>query len=344
MNRAKKLVIGMDVDGFIAHYDGWKGHYTIGPPMTGAKEEISHLMMCDHVICLCSCTPTHIVQEWAHKYSIPYHYINDSPYPRDGLKLAFDVYIGDETMTFDGKWKGLAQKIMSFRRHWHKEDQHEDWTPAVAGWSSHSPELYWKGVGRLQIDVFEEYHQQILNHADERPVMPVFMTVCSWGKPYGHDYLHYTLRRNLAMTKLLDELDYWHISSAGIIPHERMTQYPYYAYDWNNEWGDETTNEILEKAITRRLDEWFEAYVAREGYKRPVIVYAREGGHTIYAVRQSRLGSIATIIGADPSDRAVQSVRFGLLPSAVDVNDYLITPRNLAIMLDTVGRVLRAHK
>src|SRR5688572_2624627 len=60
-------------------------------------------------------------------------------------------------------------------------------------------------------------------------------TTCSWAKPFSQSYVHTPIRLALYDAGLLNSLDYVHISTAGVIPHECETWYPFCAYDWNND-------------------------------------------------------------------------------------------------------------
>jgi len=82
----------------------------------------------------------------------------------------------------------------------------------------------------------------------------VVLTVCSWAKPYSQSWIHTNIRSALGAS--LEQIDYVHVSSAGIIPHQFETLYPFTAYDWNNV----NMAPAMAKALQREIDERFSSF------------------------------------------------------------------------------------
>lgn len=51
----KKRTVAVDLDGTLAHYDGWKGTDQIGEPLTGAKELLETLINSGYYVIIHSC-------------------------------------------------------------------------------------------------------------------------------------------------------------------------------------------------------------------------------------------------------------------------------------------------
>jgi hypothetical protein len=187
--------------------------------------------------------------------------------------------------------------------------------------------------------MWDSYQNAIFNTIEDLdPNKFVLFTTCSHGKPYGKSHIHYVLRNYLAKVGLMDKLEQWHLSSAGVIPHVMHEEYPYAHYDWNNEWATPETLTLLRDSITSRLAEWWSWY----GPTKLVFFYLREDSNTLNAVREfvrtnPTVQPLIYLIIARELDREVEQVRLGMI--SPDSDDHLLNPLNL----DTL-RIYVAHE
>lgn len=101
-------VVGVDFDGTLAHYNGWKGHEHIGPLKRREKPayqlgrlEENHYMIMIHT-CRSVVPP---VAKFLEGHEIPYHTININPFQPEGVspyKLFADHYIDDRQAGYPG--------------------------------------------------------------------------------------------------------------------------------------------------------------------------------------------------------------------------------------------------
>jgi len=106
----------------------------------------------------------------------------------------------------------------------------------------------------------------------------VFLTICSWAKPYSHSYIHDAIRRHFHRYGLLRRIDYVHISSCGIVPSDCELWAT--NYDWNNAWVQDTaTLTLLRERIAQRLNRFLQQHTFRQA-----LVYLRPGSNTHIAV------------------------------------------------------------
>jgi hypothetical protein len=55
MSEQGRLTIAVDLDGTLAHYDGWKGQREIGAPLPGAREALEQLVAAGHRVMVYTC-------------------------------------------------------------------------------------------------------------------------------------------------------------------------------------------------------------------------------------------------------------------------------------------------
>ena len=120
-----------------------------------------------------------------------------------------------------------------------------------------------------------------------RPATKVaLLTVCSWAKPYSQSYIHYEIRSALYREGLLDQVDYIHVSNAGVVPHEAETWYPFTAYDWNNHGVNDP---MLFLALRQTIQRHLIAFLSKfKPHWDVVVPYFRLGSNT----HQAMLGVI----------------------------------------------------
>lgn len=270
-----KLVIGIDLDGTLAKYEGFVGAEIIGDPDPRMVKLLHILHKRGHVVCIWTTRATYLVKEWLIKHGLQdlIWYVNNSPYPTDDRKCSFDFYIGDNAIRYTGDINSVLTTL-SENPHWNKSGAVHNFE-RDKGFSNRSPLLYFKGVGRQYIDMFETEYQQLWEQKQKKT--NAFLTICSHAKPYSKSFIHGMIRHALQRANYLSDVDYIHISNAGLIPQEAETQHPFCAYDWN---GDECTPEDTayhKQVLDRRLRNWCEQH--RSHYKR-IICYLRKGGNT----------------------------------------------------------------
>jgi len=104
----KNPIIGIDFDGVLAQYDGWKGEFVLGDPMPGAKEALESLKKEGYLILVWTTrgNSPHL-REWFEKHQIPYDFINSAPVCKhqNPGKPPCIAWIDDRGIRFEGDWK-----------------------------------------------------------------------------------------------------------------------------------------------------------------------------------------------------------------------------------------------
>lgn len=139
---------------------------------------------------------------------------------------------------------------------------------------------YLQGVGPYYTDHddFVKLNRAILDSYEPKHAH-AFFTICSWAKPYSASYIHRGIRKAFREGKILNEIDYIHISSAGIIPAE--AELWAVNYDWNNSWvQDELTSKLLRERIAKRLSD----FIGKFSYENK-FVYLRPLSNTLKAIQ-----------------------------------------------------------
>lgn len=110
-----KPIIGVDLDGTIIKYDGWKGNDHFGETQEGARQKLQRLSEIGVIIIYTCRRDEGAVKEMLDRRNIPYDYVNENPYQPDDVndkKLWLDVYIGDEAVAFEGNWNKALIDIL----------------------------------------------------------------------------------------------------------------------------------------------------------------------------------------------------------------------------------------
>tara|TARA_Y100000310_G_scaffold340952_1_gene438478 strand:- start:458 stop:832 length:375 start_codon:yes stop_codon:yes gene_type:complete len=112
-------VIGLDLDGTLAQFTGYKGHEVVGDPYINTKHFLQYLKKEGWTTCIWTCRSTETAERWVHKHRFKHliDYVNDSPYPSQSAKLTFDVYLGDEAVRYNGNFFEILDKLEK-PRHW----------------------------------------------------------------------------------------------------------------------------------------------------------------------------------------------------------------------------------
>jgi hypothetical protein len=320
------LVIGVDLDGTLAQYTEFNGAEHIGPLNPNMARLIRSIAEQGHTVCLWTTRATYLVRKWlkANELDDVVSYVNDSPYPTDDRKCSFDFYIGDEAITYRGDSDAVLRELT----------RHPHWAPVFGvpdsnfepdrAFANRSPQLYFKGVGRRYVDMFETEYRKLW--ADRKLQRRAFLTICSHAKPYSKSYIHTSIRRALHQRSFLNDTDYIHISNAGLIPSEAETDHPFCAYDWD---GSECSVEDVryhKAAMERRLHDWFIEYGRH--YER-IVCYLRAGGNTGTVMQHIAERYRVELVLAVP----VESPDYMALP---DLDDCLADPANLQTLKDSL--------
>jgi hypothetical protein len=141
-------IVAVDFDGTISEYKGWQGPGVFGPPIKGAKEALSRLMLKGYTIIIFTNRGSDIgqVKEWLVENDMPHHHVNcndpSAPSNVSDIKVLADVYIDDKALLFDGRWEGMVEKVEWFIP-WHKrENRRPSLNLAVAGYYVDQVSLY----------------------------------------------------------------------------------------------------------------------------------------------------------------------------------------------------------
>jgi hypothetical protein len=273
-----KKVIGIDVEGTLA--PAFITVDKIGPISIMGLCVLQKLKADGHTICLFSCKPKYLLEQWVVENSIEHlvDFFNESPIPTDGEKPCFDVYVGDEAMSWD--------QIVAMPDYWchyittglNTPERYERDTD----FCDRPLKLFYQGTGRMFMQMFKDHWKQFWPASKKRKV--AFMSTCSHAKPYGKSYIHMAIRQKLYKLGVLDKVDYIHISGAGVTTTDVGYEYPYCAYD-----GDysQASNEIrtkLRDKIAADLAYWYSS--AGKDYDE-IIIYLRQPSLTIGAVMTS---------------------------------------------------------
>ena len=116
---AAKRYACVDLDGTIAHYDGWKGEDHFGDPVSGVQEALGRLRAEGWVIIVFTTRlDTARIEGYLKRNSIPYDYVNRNPEvpgdDRSGKPFAH-VYVDDRAIPFDGDWQRAMELIREFK-------------------------------------------------------------------------------------------------------------------------------------------------------------------------------------------------------------------------------------
>jgi hypothetical protein len=272
-------VIGIDIDGTLSKGGEWQGGDYIPAPDARMAALVAELATRGHRLFAWTCRADYVVSKWLAEHNLIQYFegVNYSPYPTESGKASFDFYIGDEAIRWDENPKRILKLIHINSVGKGPADFDRDHF-----FSSHNPKPYLAGVGVAYVDQFEEHWKAAWDRHQQSGKTVAFLTICSHAKPYSKSFIHTSIRAALFREGYLGACDYIHISNAGIIPASAEMDYPFNAYDWN---GDLCTPKVKQyhiEAIKRRFTEWLRMKDC--SYDR-IIVYLREGGNTIGAVR-----------------------------------------------------------
>lgn len=317
-------IIGIDLDGTLAKYNGFIAPDVIDAPDMKFVSLIKSLYEHGHDLYIWSCRADFVVRAWLKKHSLAHYFIgvNRSPATSDSIKASFDFYIGDEALNWDGNngdqiFQYIESKSGTVDRCTTDRDKE---------FMSHQPVPYLAGTGRGYLDMFEHHWRRLWPL--DNPKKIAFLTICSHAKPYSKSYIHSNIMRQLFKVNLLDEIDYIHISNAGIIPSSAEMTYPFNAYDHDGSQMSVENQEYFTKVLTERMRWW--ADNVGINYKK-IIVYLRRG-KTWASTEQG-------LKGLDPL----------MVAASIDLNNYpkharLYDPDDCLASANNVERLIRAMR
>jgi hypothetical protein len=118
-------IIMIDLDGVLARFDGWAVNANkIGVPVPGAVEAVKLLSQKYRIVIFTARAfrgwfngryyndQTGAVRRWLELYKIPYY---DITY----CKIPALIYIDDRSLTFEGDWPDMIERINSYRE-WYR--------------------------------------------------------------------------------------------------------------------------------------------------------------------------------------------------------------------------------
>ncbi len=272
-------VIGIDIDGTLAKGGPFVAGDVIPQPNTKMAALVVELFSRGHRLFAWTCRADYVVKKWLGQYHLLQYFegVNSSPYPTESVKASFDFYIGDEAI----RWDDNPQRVLALIHTESQKKSPADFERDVF-FSSHNPQPYLAGVGKVYVDMFEDawMNAWAQHRFDKRTA---FMTICSHAKPYSKSFIHSSIRRALHEERQLHDIDYIHISNAGIIPADAEMTYPFNAYDWNGDLCTPGVRDYHIAAIERRFADWLNGFA---DYYGRIVIYLRDGGNTINAVQR----------------------------------------------------------
>lgn len=151
------LVLAIDFDGVMAKYrdpfEEDKGEVPVDLKNMNRELQVLRYMDWRVIVWTNRKDELHVVQTLK-KWNVPFDEVNLNPWaPPNGKlvrKIHADVYLDDKGITFDGNWKGMADKILRFNPWW--------WDGMTT--EKISPSLYDKIWNKINQLVMEEGHTQ----------------------------------------------------------------------------------------------------------------------------------------------------------------------------------------
>jgi hypothetical protein len=266
-------VLGIDIDGTLAPYRDYKN---IAEPYPDAKKFLEQLKIEGYTVCIWTCRPDYQVRRWLilHGMMGIVDYINDSPLISDGRKKSFHHYIGDDAIEFkDGEYSDILTRLKSSTYSMENEEMDSEF-------SSEPPVMMYRGVGERYIEEFADLWQPLWEGRNNRFA---FLTICSHAKPYSKSYIHSQIRKTLHKIGILKNLEYGHLSNAGIIPAVAENIYPFNSYDWDDSKNSDVGKSALQERLYQNIQEWHNRF--SHNYEK-IIIYLREGGKTTQSAKR----------------------------------------------------------
>lgn len=109
----RTIQIGIDFDGTIAHYDGWKGAASCGEPIAGAKEFLSSLVGMGFLVVIFSARASEFegrraIWDWVHQHGLQ-DLIHDVTHEK---RYAFMFTVDDRAVSFTGSYSAVLDQLL----------------------------------------------------------------------------------------------------------------------------------------------------------------------------------------------------------------------------------------
>jgi len=111
---AKTKTVAIDLDGTLAHYDGWKGEDVIGEMRPGAADVVKWLKKKGHKVVLWTTRGnTERLKKWLKENDISVDYINENPDqpPNTSAKIIAEIYVDDRSIDARKSWPEIKKEL-----------------------------------------------------------------------------------------------------------------------------------------------------------------------------------------------------------------------------------------
>jgi hypothetical protein len=115
-----RRTIGVDWNGVLDTYAGYKGQYSTYPPRDGAKEFLTKLKEADYKVVIISSADPAIIRVWLKRYGMA-----DLVQDVTSQKVPAIVYLDDRAVTFQGDFDKAFKDIDSFMTYWETDANKE---------------------------------------------------------------------------------------------------------------------------------------------------------------------------------------------------------------------------
>lgn len=106
-------IIGVDLDGVLNLFDGWKGSEYFHPPRPGAAEFLHQLNEAGYRVVISTVRYHRWVQAWLDEHGLA-EFVDMVT----NRKLPAHVYLDDRAICFRGDFDEALKEILSFKAHW----------------------------------------------------------------------------------------------------------------------------------------------------------------------------------------------------------------------------------
>ena len=112
-------IICIDLDGTLAHFEGWKGETYFGNVIDGSKNALQKLKKNNWLIIIFTTrTNKDLITKFLNDNELAFDYINENPHqPANAIggKPYADVYVDDRAIQFNGNWEKVVSDIENFK-------------------------------------------------------------------------------------------------------------------------------------------------------------------------------------------------------------------------------------
>ena len=115
MNKNRKKLICLDLDGVLNTYHGNYDPLVISPPKEGVRDFLKNLSE-QFIIDIFTVRDRELVWNWLKQYDL-YYFINNVTNTKNKYST---LILDDRAITFDGDYMEAYQKILIFKPYWEK--------------------------------------------------------------------------------------------------------------------------------------------------------------------------------------------------------------------------------